>query len=109
MRGTALLTDGNDGPGHSTSTSPPNPDHPQPAVLHAALEPRAEPEPLQLQDRARGQAVAAGLVAGELRGVDDQHVATGATRPRGRRRAGGSGPDDDHVGPRIHAPSMLAG
>src|SRR3977135_4648638 len=27
----------------------------------------------------------------------------GATRPRGRPRPGGSGPDDDHVGSRMHA------
>ncbi len=53
---------------------------------------------LHLLDRARGQAVAARLVAGELCGVDHEHVAPGATGPRRGGRTGGSGPDDDHVG-----------
>ena len=102
MRGTALDVAGNDGPGHSISTSAPNPDirNPRCRTRPSSHEPR--PEPLHLQDRARGQAVAARLVAGELRGVDHEHVAPGTTRPRGRGRTGGSGPDDHHVGSRIH-------
>jgi hypothetical protein len=39
----------------------------QSAVLNPALEPCPEPQPLQLQDRPRCQAVAARLIAGELR------------------------------------------
>ena len=99
MRGTALLTDGNDGPGHAISTSAPKPDIRSPWCCDAAVEPRAEAEPLHLGDRARGQAVAARLVAGELGGVDHQHVAPAAGGPRGRGRAGGTGPDHDHVSP----------
>ena len=68
-----------------------------------AVQPAAEPEQLQLGDRARGQPVAAGLVAGELRGIDHQHVAAGPRGPRGRRRTGRPGADDDHVGPGIHS------
>src|ERR1700752_2421508 len=74
----------------------------QPAVLHAALEPRAEAQPLQLQDRSWGQAIAEGLVTWERRGNDAQHVVPGAPRPRGGGRAGRSRPDHDHVGPHIH-------
>ena len=77
--------------------------HPQPVVRDPAVEPRAEPEQLHLRDGARGQPVAAGLVAGELRGVDHQHVAAAAGGPRGRGRAGRSGADDDHVSPGVHA------
>lgn len=72
-------------------------------MLNPAFEPHPEPQPLQLQDRPRGQAVTAGFVARELRGVDDQNVVPGATRPRGGGRPGGSGPDDDHVGSCVHA------
>ena len=79
------------------------PDQPQPAVLHAPFEPRPEAEPLQLQHRARGQAVAARFVAGKLRRVDDEHVATGATGPGRSRRARRPGSDDHHVGACIHA------
>ena len=85
------------------------PDHPQPAVLHAALEPRAEPQPLQLRDRARGQAVAAGLVAGELRGVDDQHVAPGATAHAAAAEPAGPAPTTTTSARVSMPPSMLAG
>ncbi|MDT5185084.1 MAG: demethylmenaquinone methyltransferase / 2-methoxy-6-polyprenyl,4-benzoquinol methylase, partial [Mycobacterium sp.] len=44
-----------------------------------------------------------GLVAGELRGVDHQHVAPASASPRGRRRTRRPCPDDDHVGSRIHS------
>jgi heptaprenyl diphosphate synthase len=76
---------------------------PKPPVLHAAVEPRAKAETLELEDRTRRQTVAAGLVAGKLRGIDDQHVTARATSPRGRRRAGRPGPDDHHVGSHTHA------
>ena len=79
------------------------PRHPQPVMRDPAVEPRAEPEQLHLGDRARGQPVAAGLVAGELRGVDHQHVAAGAGGPRGRGRTGRTGAHDDHVSPDVHA------
>ena len=56
------------------------------------------PRSSQLGDRARGQPVAARLVAGKVRGVDHQHVAAVAGGPRGGGRTGGPGADDDHVG-----------
>ena len=73
------------------------PGHPQAPVPDPAVQPRAEAEQLEFGDRARGQPVAAGLVAGKLRGVDHQHVAAAAGGPGGRRGTGRSGADDDHV------------
>ena len=49
-------------------------------------------------DRARGQAVAAHLVAGERRLLQQQHVAPGAGQPVRGGRARRSGPDDDDLG-----------
>ena len=70
VRGTALLAFGNDGPGHGTLDVGPEARHPQPVMRDPAVEPWPEAEQFHLGDRARRQPVAAGLVAGELRGVD---------------------------------------
>src|SRR6476619_3319393 len=76
--------------------------HPQPVVGDAALEPRAEAKHLHLGDGPRGEAVTARLVAGELGGVDHQHVAATSGSPRRSGGAGRSGADDDHVSPDAH-------
>ena len=56
--------------------------HAKPVVAHPAVEPRSETQEFELGDGARGQSVAAGLVARELRGVDDEYVSPGSRRPR---------------------------
>ena len=63
-------------------------------------QPVLQPEPLQLADRARGEAVAAGLVTREDRRVGQHHFGPAAGRPRGRRRPRGAGADDENVGVR---------
>src|SRR4051812_36415494 len=78
------------------------PRQPQPTVGDAAVEPRAEAQEAHLGAGTGGEPVAARLVAGELGGVDHQHVAAAAGRPGGRRRARGPGSDDDHVSLRVH-------
>src|ERR1700761_9629087 len=77
--------------------------HPQAAMPDPGIQPFAQPQPLQLGDRARRQPVAAGLSAGNVRRVDPQHAVTGPRAPGGRRRAGRSGAHDHHVGMGVHA------
>src|SRR6201996_7229412 len=77
--------------------------HPQAAMPDPGIQPFAQPQPLQLGDRARRQPVAAGLIAGKVRRVDHQHVVTGPRGPGGRRRAGRSGAHHHHVGMGVHA------
>ena len=103
VRGTALLAFGNDGPGHANFDVGTEPRHPQPVVRDTALEPRSEAEKLHFGDCPRRQPIAAGLVAGKLRGVDHQDVAPGAGGPRGRGRTCRTGAHDDHVSPDAHA------
>src|SRR6201993_3673946 len=68
----------------------------------AGIQPVAQPETFQLGDRARRQPVAAGLVAGKVRRVDDEHVAARPGRPCGGRRPGRSGAHHHHVGMGVH-------
>ena len=60
----------------------PEPMGPQPTIDGASAQPVLEAQGGQLTDRSRGEAVAAGLVAGEGGGVGEDDVATGAGRPR---------------------------
>ncbi len=53
---------------------------------------------LELPEGERRQAIAAALVAGEHRFVDDDHGAPGSTEFDRGGRPGRSGADDDHVG-----------
>ncbi len=76
--------------------------HPQPVVRDAPVEPRSEAEQLHLGDGAGSQPVSARLVAGELRGVDHQHIAATASGPRGGSRPRRSRPDHDHVSAGVH-------
>src|ERR1700748_2902078 len=77
--------------------------HPQAAMPDPGVQPFDQAQPLQLGDRTRRQPVAAGLVAGEVRRVDHQHVGAGPRAPAGRRRAGRSGAHHHHVGMGVHA------
>src|SRR6201985_2574243 len=77
--------------------------HPQAAMPDPGVQPFDQAQPLQLGDRTRRQPVAAGLVAGEVRRVDHQHVGAGPRAPAGRRRAGRSGAHDPHGGMGVHA------
>ena len=72
------------------------PVQPQPVVADPAVEPVAQSEAAQLHDGARGQPVAAGLVAGNsaLSTTRTSRPARAARRGRGPRR---TGPDDDHL------------
>ena len=70
---------------------------PQPAIAGAALEPATETEGGQLCDGARSEAVTAGLVAGELLGVEEHGVEAGAGAPRSGGRARRPGADDEDV------------
>src|SRR5581483_3382405 len=79
------------------------PAHPQAPMPNPGIQPVTQPQQFQLRDRTRGQPVAAGLVAGEVRCVDDQHVAAGPSGPGGRRRPGRSGAHHHHVGMGSHA------
>src|ERR1700737_3634510 len=79
------------------------PAHAQPAMPDSGIQPVAQPQPFQFGDRARRQPVAAGLVAGKVRRVDDQHVAAPPGGPRGRPRPGRSGAHPHHVGTAAHA------
>ena len=69
----------------------------QTVVDRSALQDVVELEVLQLGDRARGEPVAAGLVAREHRAVGEQHVAAEAREVGGGRRAAGTRADDEHV------------
>ena len=71
---------------------------PQAAVDGVVAHPVAQAEEVELGDGARGQPVAAGLVAGEDRRVGEHDVTAGARRPRGRRGPRGSGADDEDFG-----------
>ena len=71
---------------------------PQALVDRVLAHPLPQPEVVELSDRARGQPVAAGLVAGEHRGVGEHDVTAGAGRPRRRGGAGGSRAHDEDVG-----------
>jgi heptaprenyl diphosphate synthase len=66
------------------------------------IQPRAQPQPFQLDDRARGQPVAAGLVPRKVRRVDDEHVAARPGSPGGGRRPCWSGAHDHHVSAAVH-------
>ena len=85
------------------------PGQPQPVVADVGVQPVAQAEALQLEDGPRGQPVAAGLVPGELGGVDDEDLAPGPGGPGRGGRTGGSGADHDHVRLEMHPTSMLAG
>src|SRR5699024_9752530 len=63
------------------------------AVLLAVRDTEAD----ELADRAGGQAVAADLVAGEGRLLQQQHVQPVPRQVGGRRRPAGARPDDDDV------------
>ena len=57
-----------------------------------------ETEVPDLLDRARGEGVAADLVARETELLEDDDVMAGLGEVRSERRSGGTGPDDDDVG-----------
>ena len=80
----------------------------QALVDGVGAQPVAEAEPLELADRARGETVAAGLVAREDRRVGEQHVDPEPRQPGRRRRPRGPGTDDEDVGllARGHAPIL---
>ena len=71
---------------------------PEPLVDRVRAQPVVQAEPLQLADRARGEPVAAGLVAREDRRVGQHDVRAAAGRPGGRGRPCGAGADDENVG-----------
>ena len=79
------------------------PGHAQTVMADPALEPLTEPELTQLRDGPWSQAVAAGLVPGELRGVDDQDVPAPARCPGGSRGTCRPGSDHDHICVHDHA------
>ena len=64
-----------------------------PAVLGGGVDPHRD----ELLDRARGQAVAADLLAGELRLLADDDVEAGLRQPVRRGGAARAGADDDDV------------
>ena len=84
---------------------------PEPLVDRVRAQPVVQAEPLQLADRARGEPVAAGLVAREDRRVGQHDFRAAAGRPRGRGRPGGAGSDDENVGVRGRAghPVIVSG
>jgi hypothetical protein len=61
------------------------PAHLQAAVAEVDVQPVGQAQPLQLGNRARRQAVAAGFVTGEACRVNDQHIVARAGGPGGRR------------------------
>ena len=84
----------------------------QALVDRVRAQPVLEAEPLELGDRARGESVAARLVAGEHRRVREQHVVPALRRPGRRRRPRRARADDEHVGAHgnlgAHSPSLPA-
>ena len=72
---------------------------PQPVVARPSpLRGDVDPHVDERAHRARGQPVAADLVAGELRLLQQQHVAAGGGQAMRRRRPRRAGTDDDDVG-----------
>ena len=66
-----------------------------PAAVVAGLTPVGHAEQLQLPDRLRGEAVAADLVAGEGRLLEEDDVPAGLGEPGGGGGPSGPGADDD--------------
>ncbi|SHT39491.1 Uncharacterised protein [Mycobacteroides abscessus subsp. abscessus] len=69
----------------------------QTPVSDVLVEPGAQAQQLELFDGARGQSVAARLVSGEHRRIDQDHLAPRACGPRRGCRSGWAGTDDDQV------------
>ncbi len=98
-------------PGQGSSSSWPNPAARSPRFVAPPAHPLAQAQVLQLRDRPRGQAVAAGLVAGEDGRVGEDDVVAGLGGPRRGRGPGGAGADDEDVRTRrgVHALQHAAG
>jgi hypothetical protein len=73
-------------------------DDPQSAVALPAGGVEVEAHADQLAHRSRGEAVAADLVAGERRLLEQEHVGTGAREVEGGAGSGRTGAYDDDVG-----------
>ena len=98
VRATAEPQAGRLPPGQGSSSVWPNPWARSPWLTVCARSQSSRPSFCELGDRARREAVAAGLVAGEDRRVGDQHLEAQPRRPGRRRRPRGPGADDEHVG-----------
>ena len=61
------------------------------------LDSLADPQPVDDRQRSRIQRVAAQLVAGKLRAIDEAHADAGPREHERGGRAGGPGADDDYV------------
>ena len=69
----------------------------QPVVADTTVEPVAQAQQSDFGHRPLGQPITAGLVPGELAGVDHQNLTAGPCGPGGGRRAGRSGAHDEHL------------
>ena len=94
-RSTAVVGQVAPGPGEIEEL--PEAGGPQAAIASAAFEPGRESQGIELGDGAGGEAVAAGLVARELLGVEEHGVQAGARRPRRGGRACWPGADDEDI------------